>query len=489
MKDMKMETMMNKKISELGFGGLNDEQDLNAKKTLKSSHPENPNSDNKQGWEIKRLGDICDLQNGFAFKSNDYIDFSNTMNFRMSQIRPGGGIDLENNPKYLPDDYAVKYKDYLLKEGDVVIAMTDLATETKILGVPTIVPKDERNWLLNQRVGKLFKIDFSKVSVPYLKYILTSETVNEYYKSLGRGGLQINIGKQDILNAKIPIPPLPEQQRIVAILNEAFAAIAKAKANAEQNLKNAKELFESYLQETFSQNHRLKVLKDSTDLKSKKSVPSEQSDKICDSDNEEVWEEKTLGEVAQHSLGKMLDKNKNKGILQKYLRNQSVRWFEFDLSDLTEMPFLESEKEKFTAIKGDVLICEGGYPGRAAIWQEDYPIYFQKAIHRVRFHKAEYNEWFLYYLFLLDSTDKLKAHFTGTGIQHLTGQALNKLTMPIPPLGKVTTIVQKLDALSIETKKLEAIYLHKLNDLEEQKKSVLQKAFSGALKTASGILS
>jgi type I restriction enzyme S subunit len=213
----------------------------------------------KQGWEIKRLGDICDLQNGFAFKSNDYVDFSNTMNFRMSQIRPGGGIDLENNPKYLPDDYAVKYKDYLLKEGDVVIAMTDLATETKILGVPTIVPKDDRNWLLNQRVGKLFNIDFSKVDVTYLKFILTSEPVNEYYKSLGRGGLQINIGKQDILNAKIPLPSLPEQQRIVAILDQTFSAIAKAKANAEQKINNLEELKKSVLLKAF--NGELKTAK------------------------------------------------------------------------------------------------------------------------------------------------------------------------------------------------------------------------------------
>lgn len=205
----------------------------------------------KQGWEIKKLGEVCDLQNGFAFKSTDYIEFSNTVNFRMSQIRPGGGVDLENNPKYLPDEYAITYKDYLLKEGDIVIAMTDMATETKILGVPTIVPSNSRNWLLNQRVGKLFNIDKSKVNIAFLKYILVSEPINEYYKKLGRGGLQINIGKQDILNAKIPIPPIHEQQRIVSILDEAFAAIDKAKANAEQNLKNAKELFESYLQGVF----------------------------------------------------------------------------------------------------------------------------------------------------------------------------------------------------------------------------------------------
>jgi type I restriction enzyme S subunit len=150
------------------------------------------------GWEIVKLDKICDLQNGFAFKSKDYISHSKTMNFRMSQIRPGGTIDLEKNPKFLPDDYCIKYKDYLLQEGDVVIAMTDLATETKILGVPTILPKDDRKWLQNQRVGKFSKIDFSKIDLEFLKYVLTSNDVNEFYKNLGKGGLQINLRKQDI---------------------------------------------------------------------------------------------------------------------------------------------------------------------------------------------------------------------------------------------------------------------------------------------------
>jgi type I restriction enzyme S subunit len=250
------------------------------------------------------------------------------------------------------------------------------------------------------------------------------------------------------------IPPISDQHKIVATVYKAFAAIDKAKTNAEQNLQNAKELFESYLQNVFE-------------------------------NKGDDWEEKTLGEVAQHSLGKMLDKNKNQGLPQKYLRNKSVQWFDFDLEGLTEMLFLESEKKKYTIKKGDVLICEGGYPGRAAIWQEDYPIYFQKALHRVRFQQPEYNKWFLYFLFHSDKNGNLKKHFTGSGIQHFTGKALHKLLLPFPPLSIVKEYNLKLDALSVETKKLEAIYTQKIADLEELKKSVLQKAFSGQLITLS----
>ena len=92
----------------------------------------------------------------------------------------------------------------------------------------------------------------------------------------------------------------------------------------------------------------------------------------------------------------MLDKAKNKGEPRPYLRNLNVRWFDFDLSDVLEMRFLPEEADKYMAIKGDVLVCEGGYPGRAAIWNKDEPIYFQKELHRVRFHELERNKWFLY---------------------------------------------------------------------------------------------
>jgi len=258
------------------------------------------------------------------------------------------------------------------------------------------------------------------------------------------------VSKEFIESYPIPVPPLPEQHRIVAILDEAFNGIATAKANAEKNLKNARALFESHLQSVFTKRG-------------------------------EGWVVKKVSEIAKHSLGKMLDKAKNKGDLQPYLRNLNVRWFEFDLSDLLEMPFLPTEFEKYTAVKGDVLICEGGYPGRAAIWNEDYPIYFQKALHRVRFHEPELNKWFVYYLSVQDSSGQLKQHFSGTGIQHFTGEVLARFPIPVPPLPELRLAVAKFDALSDETQRLESLYQQKLTALDDLKKSLLHQAFSGKL--------
>ena len=157
------------------------------------------------------------------------------------------------------------------------------------------------------------------------------------------------------------------------------------------------------------------------------------------------WQTKKLSEIAKHSLGKMLDKAKNKGEPKPYLRNLNVRWFDFNLSDVLEMPFLPTESEKYTAVKGDVLICEGGYPGRAAIWEQDEPIYFQKALHRVRFHEPERNKWFVYYLLSKDLDGTLKNHFNGAGIQHFTGEALAQFEVPLPPLAEQQRIVGLLD--------------------------------------------
>ena len=143
-----------------------------------------------------RLKEICDLQNGYAFKSTDYIEKSNTLNCRMSNIRPGAVFDIEYSPKYLPDEFVKKYEEFILKDGDIVIAMTDLAGDPKILGVPAEVDTKGKNVLLNQRVGKLIIKNKDKIYYSYLKYVLSNPANKEYYKKFAGGGLQLNISKK-----------------------------------------------------------------------------------------------------------------------------------------------------------------------------------------------------------------------------------------------------------------------------------------------------
>lgn len=289
------------------------------------------------------------------------------------------------------------------------------------------------------------------VTPDYLFYFLSRQSLRTEGKKVMSGAVgHKRIPKEFIEEYPTPIPPLAEQERIVSILDEAFAAIETATANAEKNLHNARELFQSVLQDTFSQKG-------------------------------EGWSHRRISDIAVHSLGKMLDKQKNVGEPRPYLRNKNVRWFEFDLTDLLEMKFTNQESEKYTVKKDDVIICEGGYPGRAAIWTSSKAFHFQKALHRLRFHEKHLNKWFVYYLYHMDYTGDLKKHFTGAGIQHLTGKSLGKMTIPITIKNTISEHIQKLDSLSEETKRLETIYERKKAALAELKQSLLQKAFTGQL--------
>jgi len=205
----------------------------------------------KNKWPIKKLGEVADLQNGYAFRSSDYIKYSNTLNFRMSNIRPDGRVDIHYNPKYLPDSYAEKHKEFLLKDGDIVIAMTDMASDPKILGLPTIIKTEGKNLLLNQRVGKFININEQEIFIPYLRYYLSTSLIKKYYKSLGGGGLQINISKQNVLSVKIPVPGMEEQKRIVKKLEKILAKIEEARKLQQEQLQELELLKQSVLHKAF----------------------------------------------------------------------------------------------------------------------------------------------------------------------------------------------------------------------------------------------
>ncbi|SNB08809.1 N-6 DNA methylase [Flavobacterium psychrophilum] len=195
-------------------------------------------------WDIVRIGSFVDLQNGFAFKSSDYVQKSNTLNFRQANIRLEGILDLEHKKTYLPDDFRNKYKDYILKDGDVVIAMTDMNNELNLLAIPTIFKNGtDKVYLLNQRVGKFMKFDLAKINPIYLNSILKSITTREQLKQLGFGSIQYNLSKDDLLNFKIPLPPLDIQKKIVAEIEVLEAKEKKAIGEIEKGKETIINLF------------------------------------------------------------------------------------------------------------------------------------------------------------------------------------------------------------------------------------------------------
>ena len=161
-----------------------------------------------------------------------------------------------------------------------------------------------------------------------------------------------------------------------------------------------------------------------------------------------AWPLARLGDHVDACLGKMLDAKKNRGDPQPYLGNSNVRWGAFDLADLAMMKFEPHEDERYGLAPGDLIVCEGGEPGRCAIWTAPLPrMKIQKALHRIR-TKATLNNFYLYYWFRHASkVGLLDAHFTGTTIKHLTGRAIAALKIPLPPVETQAAMVDVLRRL------------------------------------------
>lgn len=159
------------------------------------------------------------------------------------------------------------------------------------------------------------------------------------------------------------------------------------------------------------------------------------------------WEKVRLGDVTDSCLGKMLDKEKNRGEYQLYLSNKDVRWGSFDLEHLDLMKFEEHEEERYGVRYGDLIVCEGGEPGRCAIWKDQIPnMKIQKALHRVRVHEGlDYR--FLYYWFLwAGKRGELQQYFTGATIKHMPGDKLKSVIITKPDIETQRQIADVLSA-------------------------------------------
>jgi len=183
--------------------------------------------------------------------------------------------------------------------------------------------------------------------------------------------------------------------------------------------------------------------------------------------SEPEWEEAPLGRIADIKLGKMLSGEKHTtGRLLPYLNNIAVRWNEVDTSNLPQMYFEDDELERFGLKAGDVVVCEGGEPGRSAVWDGRLPdLKFQKAIHRVRFNAPFVPHLLVSYLEAIAGTDRFEALFTGGGIKHLTRETFAELAIPLIPFAEQKKIAECLtslgDLIAAEGRKLEALRRHK----------------------------
>ena len=252
---------------------------------------------------------------------------------------------------------------------------------------------------------------------------------------------------QQYSKIKVKIPSLPEQEHIVARIEELFSQLD----SGVETLKKTKQQLAVY---------RQAVLKEAFGY---------------------IEQFVSFGTIMESRLGKMLDKEKNTGVPKQYLRNINVRWMSFDLSDLLEIKIEPDEVDKYSIKSGDLVICEGGEPGRCAVWEDHEGIFYQKALHRVRFTNDTNPKFYMYYLWFMAQTGGLIPYFTGTGIKHLTGQSLVKIPVPIADRPTQDHLISEIESRMSVCDSIEQTIDTALQQAEALRQSILKKAFEGSL--------
>jgi len=394
----------------------------------------------KTGWEIKRLGDVCDTgAGGTPLKAHkDYYEGGDIPWLQSGEVSQGEIYKAKN---FITEKGLKNSSARLFPKDTVLVAMYGAtAGQVGILRFAATT---------NQAVCGIFPND--KTIPEYLFYCFLCK--KEDLISQAVGGAQPNISQIKIKDTRIPLPPLHEQRRIVAILDEAFAAIAKAKENAEKNLANAREVFESYLQSVFA-------------------------------NPEAGWEKKKLCEVAEFKGGGTPSK-----AVAKYW-NGTIPWVSpkdmkykeiFDAQDHISVDAIENSSTSLVRLGSILIVVRSGILAHTvplAIARKDVTInQDMKAL----IPKKEVEPEFLYYHLSASHKVLLSLANRGATVHRLPSELLETLKVLIPPLQVQKAIVTKLDSLTTETQKLETIYKKKLANLDELKKSILEKAFAGEL--------
>lgn len=402
-------------------------------------------------WFWCYLSDISIIQEGPGIRKHQYsadgIQFLTVTNILE------GSIDLEKSIKYISYEQYKNYSHFTIDKGDIVTACSGGSW-----GKSAIYDLDQKIILNTSTLRLRFFNDLGDNK--YLYYL----TKMQYFKdSLSKysTGQQPNYGYFHYSKIPVPLPPLPEQQRIVAILDKAFAAIDKAKANTEQNLKNAKELFENYLQSVFENPNN-------------------------------NWNRIKLGEICgfvRGPFGGSLKKNIFKPDGYAVYEQQHAIYDQFDdvRYFIDENKF--NEMKRFELKSGDLIMSCSGTMGKIAIVPQGIKKgIINQALLKLTPSKKISNIFLKLWMQSKSFQNSLKEYSGGAAIQNVASVAILKnIAIPLPDSSIQNKIVFDVQAFSTETQKLEAIYQKKIENLEELKKSILQKAFSGELNTTKDI--
>ena len=369
------------------------------------------------------------------------------------------------------------------------------------------------------------RLGTSPIAPKYMMYLINSPRTRADIDALKSGSTRKRISRGNFASVEIPLAPQNEQIRIVAKIEELFSELGKG----IESLKTARAQLKVYRQAVLKRAFEGKITaqwrgenKDKLEkpeqllarIQQEREARYEQqlkewkaAVKAWEAEDKEgkkppkprkpkspefvvanpacnpFWTQLLLDELAAESvLGKMLDRQKNSGISRRYLGNLNLRWGKFDLKNLKTIKVEDSEIQRYSLARGDLVICEGGEPGRCAVWEgTDHAMLIQKALHRVRFTES-YSPYFAYYFMTYAaSSGHLSPNFTGSTIKHLTGKGLGNVLFPLCTLAEQNQIVHLLDRSFNLRDELDRQIEREIQRSDSLRQSILKKAFSGQL--------
>ncbi len=406
---------------------------------------------------MKRIGDILT-------RNKTPVVVKDGMSYKQVTIRTNyKGVVLRGSQ----DGSAILTKNqFAVSAGQFILSRIDARN-----GAFGIVPEELEGAIVSNEF-LAFDINEDEVEREFFNVFLQSPVFLEACIRASRGNTnRKRVEENFFLNYQVNLPPIREQHTLIKQINQGRTNIATAQREITHQETLLAKLQQAILQEAIQGKltadwraahpqaeparqllHRIQAEKARL-IAAKQLRPEKPLPKITPAEIPfaipKTWEWCRLGTIARHSLGKMLDKGKNRGTEKPYLRNLNVRWYEVALSDLKTMPFEERELEKYSVQRGDVLICEGGHGiGRAAVWNSDDTVMFQKALHRVRFIGGFFDpELFVHFLRLSEMSGHITKYYTGAGIPHLTGDSIHEMPIPLPPLAEQAAIVARVETL------------------------------------------
>jgi len=397
----------------------------------------------KEGWTYKKLGEVCEILNGFAFKSSNYVP-EGVRVIRITNVQKGYVED--NDPKYYPYETKDELSRYLLKEGDMLLSLTGNVGRVAIL---------EKSYLpayLNQRVACIRVRKEVELNLSFLFHLLYSQKFEDDCIKSSNGAAQLNMSTVWLASYLIPVPSLSEQQSIVDYLDSAFAKIDAMKANAEKALNEAKAFFQTSLK---------KML-----------------------EPKEGWEEKELKDICQIKGGKRLPKG-------CVLSSEPMSHRYITVADFTKngtvvpstVKYISDEVyktiQRYTITSDDVYVTiVGSTVGKAGIIppELDGSNLTENACKLVL--NNDYDKKFVYYLMCSDYVVKQEHHLTKVSAQpKLALNRLASIIVYIPSHSEQQSIVTTLDSLKSKVDRLQENYDKISQECDALKQAILRQVF------------